>query len=200
MVIAMALATWWRGDALPPLPPLPGFRAAITDDETLLAELAGLPAGEVRNRIRNAHRPYLAWIGSTPVAYGWSAVTRAEVGEYSLAFRLASANRYLWDFATLPAWRGIGVYPRLLQAIVTQERADAGRFWIIHLPENTASGRGIQKAGLRSVGDLVFLPAGRVGLVSNAARARAGAAVLGVSVVAQSAPPVSLLYQLPIAG
>jgi hypothetical protein len=198
----MVLATWWRGDALPSLPPLPGFRAAITDDETLLAELASLPVGEVRNRIRNGHRPYLAWIGSTPVAYGWSAVTRAEVGEYSLAFRLASANRYLWDFATLPAWRGIGVYPRLLQAIVMQERADVARFWIIHLPENTASGRGIQKAGLRSVGELAFLPAGRVGLVPNASRARAwaGAAVLGVPVVAQSAPPVSLLYQLPIAS
>lgn len=177
----MALATWWHGDFVPALSPLAAFRVTATNNHALVARLAGLPAGVVRARMRDGNRPYLAWFGSTPVAYGWSAHVAAAVGEYNLAFELPPANRYLWDFATLPAWRGMGVYPRLLQAIMACE-GEAKRFWIIHLPENRASERGIHKAGLHAVGELTAPSADGVGLVTAGAnaRARAGAALLGV--------------------
>ena len=183
----MALATWWRGDIVPPLPPLPDFRAVTTGNAVLLAWLAGLPVRTVGARIQSGNRPYVAWVGSTPVAYGWSARTAAEVGEYRLAFRVPRANRYLWDFATLPSWRGRGIYPRLLQAIMARER-DAQRFWIIHLPENMASERGIRSAGLRAVGELASLSPDHIGLVADAAtdRTQAGAALLAVPLLLTS--------------
>jgi GNAT superfamily N-acetyltransferase len=89
-----------------------------------------------------------------PVAYGWSASDAALIAEIGLAFGIAPGNRYLWDFATLPAWRGRGIYPRLLQAILGQETGEVDRFWIGHLPMNHSSARGIQAAGFRCVGTI----------------------------------------------
>ena len=117
-----------------------------------------------------------------PAAYGWVATLSASIGELSLEFSLPASDRYLWDFVTLPEWRGRGIYPRLLQGIVEAEGVQAERFWIIHAPENAASGSGVTKAGFESVGDLSFLREAGVGTVAlaRADRARVGAALLGV--------------------
>ena len=119
----MALATWWSGDPLPALPPLPGLRTAVTDDLPLLARLADLDQAEVAARVAGGHRPYLAWLGAEPVAYGWVAGAGATIGELGVAFALPRGDRYLWDFATLPAWRGRGVYPHLLRGIIAAHLA-----------------------------------------------------------------------------
>jgi GNAT superfamily N-acetyltransferase len=161
----MALATWWHGDALPALPPLTGFRAAATDDVTLVARLDALTEEEVRARLPGHHRPYVATIG-----------------ELGVSFTLPRGDRYLWDFATLPAWRGRGLYPHLLQAIIAAESPPATRLGIIHAPENPASVRGITKAGRAAIGELSFRARGGAGFrpFDDPVRARVGAALLGV--------------------
>lgn len=95
---------------------------------------------------------------------------------------LPRGDRYLWDFATLPAWCGRGLYPHLLQGIIAAEAAEAGLLWIIHAPENRASCRGIARAGFVPVGKLSFRADGTAGFrpVDRSARARVGAALLGV--------------------
>jgi GNAT superfamily N-acetyltransferase len=140
--------------------------------------LAHLSYAEVQARLTRGHEPYLAFIGMEPVAYGWVAREEAWIGELQHTLTIAPRNRYLWDFATRPAWRGQGVYPHLLQAIVRAEAAD--RFWIMHAPENTASGRGIQKAGFHLVGIVSFTADGRPGFAAtpSSVRAREGAAFL----------------------
>jgi GNAT superfamily N-acetyltransferase len=148
---------WGRRDPRPALPPLPGFSAGVTDDARLVAELAQLDLAEVLARMETGHRPYVAWIAGVPVAYGWSATRQTTIGEVGLRFDIPVGNRYLWDFATLPAWRGQGIYPRLLQAILAHE-AEAARFWIGHVPANLASARGIVKAGFRRVGVINRVP------------------------------------------
>jgi GNAT superfamily N-acetyltransferase len=181
----MALATWWRGDPLPSLPPLDSFRAVYTRDETVLARLGRLDPSEIRRRLAAGHRPYVGYLAETAVAYGWVATRCADIGELGLAFRLPRRNRYLWDFATLPQWRGRGVYPHLLQAILRQELPQADAFWIIRAPENGPSGAGIGKAGFTAVGKLSLLADGRAGLAASGEerRAAAGAALLGVPLV-----------------
>jgi GNAT superfamily N-acetyltransferase len=178
----MALATWWQGDALPALPPLPGFRAATTDDTALVARLNALTRAEVRERLAGHHRPYVALLGDEPAAYGWVAGAGASIGELGVSLTLPRGDRYLWDFATLPAWRGRGLYPHLLQAIIAAESPPAARLWIIHAPENPASARGITKAGFAPVGELSFRARGGPGFrpFGDPARARVGAALLGV--------------------
>ena len=148
---------WGRCDPRPALPRLPRFSAGVTDDERLVAALADLDLAEVLARAQTGHRPYVAWIAGVPVAYGWSATHQATIGEVGLRFEVPVANRYLWDFATLPSWRGRGVYPQLLQAILAHE-AGAEQLWIGHVPANLASARGIVKAGFRRVGVINRVP------------------------------------------
>ncbi|HMQ30689.1 MAG TPA: hypothetical protein PKD53_08160, partial [Chloroflexaceae bacterium] len=102
------------------------------------------------------------------------------VGELDLRFRLPRDERYFWDFATLPAYRGLGLYPRLLQVMARSERA--ARAWIIHAPENLPSGAGMARAGFRPVGRLSFRADGAVVLADARDDLRAwwGAALLGV--------------------
>jgi GNAT superfamily N-acetyltransferase len=190
----MALATWWRGDALPTLAPLAGFRAGVTDDAALLAGLAALDPAEVRARLDGGHSPYVASLDGDPVAYGWVAGVGATIGELGVTFVLPPGDRYLWDFATLPAWRGRGVYPHLLRAIVAGE-ADAARLWIIHAPENPASARGIVKAGFAPVGELSFRADGAAGFRARGrpARARVGAALLRLPLLDEAGATVEPL-------
>jgi len=174
--------SWWRTDPSASLAPLPGFDVEITANHQLIAELARLDSAEILARVRGGHRPYIARLDGVPVAYGWSAVRRAAIGELGLEFAVPYGNRYLWDFATLPAWRGIGIYPRLLHAILSRESVTAARFWIGHVDGNRASQRGIVKAGFSAAGTtdrrdgraLTFAATG------SAARARACAGLLGL--------------------
>jgi hypothetical protein len=97
---------------------------------------------------------------------------------------------YLWDFQTLPDWRARGIYPHLLQAILTEHGSNLHRFWIITTPENRASSRGIEKAGFTAVAELAFTEQRRAGVVaaeSRDERARAGAAVLGLELLQATA-------------
>jgi GNAT superfamily N-acetyltransferase len=186
----MALATWWRGDALPRLVPLPGLDVQISQDEPRIAHATGLDRAQLRQRLAGGHQPYLATIAETPVGYGWVAQQEAEIGELGLRFTLPPTERYLWDFATLPAWQGYGIYPRLLQSVLAWQAPLIERVWILYAPENTPSGVGIHKAGLLDVGQLSFRSEGGVGLVPLGAldRAQAGAALLGVPIIEHVAP------------
>jgi hypothetical protein len=178
----MALASWWRGDSVPTLPLLPGFRVEASRDEHLIAQINRLAPNEVRQRLQTGHQPYLASIDQVPVGYGWMATQEASIGELDLRFALPATERYLWDFATLPEWQGYGIYPRLLQHILMQQSSTVERVWIIHAPENSPSGAGMTKAGLLPVGQLSFRSDGGVGLAPFASleRAQAGAALLGI--------------------
>lgn len=181
----MALATWWRDDKLPVLFPLKRFYATRTQDEALLSRLTGLDGHEIQRRLWQGNRPYVAFIDGVPAAYGWVATRHASIGELNLDFRLPSLHRYLWDFATLPAFRGRGIYPHLLQEILVQEMGTAYYFWIIRAPENVASGKGIGKAGFAAVGHLSLTEDGRTALAPNSdfERAEMGATLLGVPLV-----------------
>jgi GNAT superfamily N-acetyltransferase len=159
---------WWRSDRSANLAHLPGFDVEVAENYPLVAELARLDLAEIVTRVRDGHRPYVARLSGTPVAYGWSAVSRASIGELGLEFAIPAGNCYLWDFATLPEWRGIGIYPRQIQAILRRESSAAERFWIGHVDGNSASMRGIVKAGFSMVGaterrdgqTLTFTPTG----------------------------------------
>jgi GNAT superfamily N-acetyltransferase len=148
----IVFSTWWRGDIDAASAALAGFEAQPASDHQLLAQMARLDLGEVLARVGGGHQPYMAWLNGAPVAYGWAAGRRASIGELGLDFSIPAGNCYLWDFATLPEWRGLGIYPRLLRAILAREAGHAERFWIGHVRENRASGHGILKAGFRVAG------------------------------------------------
>ncbi|HYH16560.1 MAG TPA: GNAT family N-acetyltransferase, partial [Flavisolibacter sp.] len=108
----------------------------------------------VRQRIANDHVAFVAYVNGQPAAFGWMARGKATIGELNHGLILPEGHRYLWNFRTLPAFRGRGLYPYLLQWIIRYERGESDRFWIIHAPENHASRQGIIKAGFEYVGQL----------------------------------------------
>lgn len=178
------LYTWWRGDPLPDLPPVPGLVIEPATDLAALAAVAERSPAVLRARMDEGHTPYLAWLDGTPVASGWSATREAAIGELGLVFALPRGNRYLWDFVTLPPWRGRGIYPRILQNILWREKA-AERFWVGHDLENVASARGILKAGFYTVGEVTRLRNAGLGFVPRGLieRGPVAAALLGIPIL-----------------
>lgn len=179
--------TWWRGDPLPALDALPGLVVEECADATLLAELSRLDAREIEGRLRSGDRALVARLHTEPAAYGWAATQQGGVPELRIAFDLSGGDAYLWDFATLPRWRGHGLYPQLLQAMVRDETI-ATRFWIGHEPDNHASARGILKAGFQRLSELYRGSTGALYLVPQVApeRNHTLAGLIGVPVGRQS--------------
>lgn len=177
----MPFATWWRGDPLPELPPLPSLSARRVTRWDEARRITGLTEDRVVLRFQGGHRPYAAFLDDEPVAYGWAAMQRGGIDELDFSFEVPPGTCYLWDFVTLPAWRGRGIYPRLLQAILQQEdQVDC--FWIGYEASNEASARGIARAGFRVVGDLAIAD-GRVTsflVYEDGERARAAGALFGL--------------------
>ncbi|GHO58073.1 GNAT family N-acetyltransferase [Ktedonobacter robiniae] len=180
------LWTWWKGDALPVLPPLPDFSVERAANLEELAFMMETTQDEVLKLRQVGHEPYLARIGAHAVAVGWSATGKAAFGGGLITFQVPPQNRYLYYFITLPAWRGHGIYPRLLQYILRHECATNERFWIIHQAANLASQRGIERAGFQLTSAVHFLDTGGLGLLTtkeNKERALTGAALFGLPLI-----------------
>jgi hypothetical protein len=162
----MPFATWWRGDPLPELPPLPGLTVRRSLNRALINQMTGLTRPAIEGRIKADNAFFVALLDREPTAYGWAALREGRIDELLFRFAVPSGNAYLWDFETLPRWRGRNIYPQLLQGI-TALLGGVDRFWIGYEGHNAASARGIAKAGFIVVGDLTIAD-GRVAGVETA--------------------------------
>jgi hypothetical protein len=90
-------------------------------------------------------------------SYGWVSFHEEFVGELHLRLKLRSSEAYVWDCATLPAFRGNYLYSILLTYILEDLRAERLRHaWIGTDLDNVVSQRGIARAGFQCVADLVI--------------------------------------------
>ena len=156
----MPFAARHRDDPTPQMDPLPDLVVRREPRAGLMAALQERSEPEMQRRFDAGHRAYVAWRDGVPAAWGWVAARSADIGELGSSFTIPAGERYLWNFVTLPTHRGQGIYPRLLDAIVSAESREAERFWIAYAPENHASGSGVRKAGFLAVADLSFDAAG----------------------------------------
>ncbi len=177
----MPIAFRNRDVIVPGLTPLRGLRVAQVRDPAQMALVQGRTESEMQARFDVGHRAYVAELDGVPAAWGWVATAAATIGEVQASFMVPRGERYLWNFVTLAAFRGQGVYPRLLEAIIATESVAARGFWIAWAPENHASGAGIRKAGFDLVAELSFDPAGKPVVKDMApGGGRAAAAFLGL--------------------
>jgi hypothetical protein len=116
----MALATWWCVDGIPQMAPQTGVSVEVAVDDDLLASIAHVSRGEIAKRRTHDHRP---------LGYGWVALRQASIGELDLDIEL-TGHRYLWDFATLPAFRRRSVYPNSSRrsSVANARQRDFGSF------------------------------------------------------------------------
>lgn len=157
----MPIAFRHRNDATTFKPPVAGLAVHRELDPSVMARLQRRELSEIRARFESGHRAYVAAMDGVPAAWGWVATSSATIGELKASFTLSTADRYLWNFVTVAAFRGRGIYPRLLDAIVEAESVEGERFWIAYAPENHASGTGIMKAGFTLIAELSFDHSGR---------------------------------------
>jgi GNAT superfamily N-acetyltransferase len=167
------LALRHRADPTPTLAPLAGLVVRRERNASVMATLQRRSQSDIQRRFDAGHRAYVAFLHDAPAAFGWVATESAEIGELASTFAIPRGERYLWNFVTLESYRGLGIYPRLVDAIVRAESREAARFWIAYAPENHASGSGIRKAGFTALAELSFDDQGRPALrplVPGAAR------------------------------
>jgi hypothetical protein len=125
-----------------------------SDDIKLLSSLNNLSSDQVRRRLANDNNAYVAFYKNQPAAFGWSASGKAFIGELDHELVLPIGHKYLWNFRTIENFRGLGIYPQLLQHIVRSETHTTECFWILHSPENIASQKGIRKAGFQFISEV----------------------------------------------
>lgn len=155
-----------------------------------MASLQNRTIEEMSSRFAAGHRAYVALVDRKPAAWGWVATSTAAIGELGATLTLNGDERYLWNFVTLPSYRGLGIYPRLLQAIVSAESVEAERFWIGYAPENHASGAGIRKAGFVTAAEMSFDAHGRPALRAEIpVEATAASRVLGLPITSEPLTP-----------
>lgn len=163
----MSLYTITSLASLPTIKKPAGLRIEESTDVTLLAAMGEITVEEVIKRFANNHAAFVAYLHDQPAAFGWMARSKAIIGELNHELILPERNRYLWNFRTLADFRGLGIYPALLQYIIRYESKRAHQFWIIHAPENKSSLSGIVKAGFEYAGKLCTDTNGAAVLESN---------------------------------
>jgi GNAT superfamily N-acetyltransferase len=175
---------------MPVLPPLTGLSVRREVDAAAMASLQRRTIEEMAGRFAAGHRAYVALIDGQAAAWGWVATGSAAIGELGASFMLVEGERYLWNFVTLPSHRGLGIYPRLLQAIVRAESAEAERFWVGYAPENHASGAGIRKAGFVAAAEMSFDAQGHAAVRAMIpGGASAASRVLGLPITSEPLTP-----------
>lgn len=129
-----------------------------------LAQAMGLPdAGPVLRRLATGRRCFGAWCSEQLVAYGWVSRVVECIGEHHREIHLAADEAYIWDCATLPAYRGRRLYSALLSRLASQLAGEGlRRLWIGTALANRPSMRGMVNAGFQPVLGLTTLRLGRL--------------------------------------
>jgi phospholipase/carboxylesterase len=160
--VARPQSTLWMLDLGQPLPVGPTLRIPVA------FTLAGLEVAQelaramdlgdqavVVQRFDNGRHCYVGRIEGRLATYGWVTFDEEDIGELSLSIRLKAGEAYIWNCATLPAYRGQRLYPALLTHIVGElHRQGVRRVWICTDADNLPSQSGIVLAGLQSIGDV----------------------------------------------
>ena len=122
----------------------------------LILTMGRAASAEILQRFETGRRCYTAWVGDQLASYGWVSFDEEHIGELNLRIRLLPGEAYIWDCATIPAFRRNHLYSALLGYVVGELYAEGFcRAWIGADMENMPSQQGIARAGFHYVGDLV---------------------------------------------
>jgi ribosomal protein S18 acetylase RimI-like enzyme len=156
--------TLWALEPRLGLPPVCEARAPVAFAELAAAEADELAAAlsmpdpaPLRQRLESARRCFVMRAAGQIAAYGWATRGAECVGELERRFNLGADEAYIWDCATLPAWRGQRLYSALVSQIARRLAGeDLARIWIGASLQNRPSIRGIANAGFAHVLDLSY--------------------------------------------
>lgn len=120
--------------------------------ESLAARMGPEQLPEVRRRFAAGRRCFVARIGDEIAAYGWVSQGVEHIGELERSLHMQPDEAYIWDCATLPAYRRKGHYTALLGHIAALLQGEGvRRLWIGTSLQNRPSLQGMAAAGFRPV-------------------------------------------------
>lgn len=140
-------------------PRVPADFRRVTPDlaPALASSIDTLSLAEITRRLESGRQCYAARVDDQVAAYGWVSFVEEEIGELNLRIKLLPGEAYIWDCATLPAFREKLLYSALLIYILGELRAqNLCRAWIGADRDNLASQKGMARAGFHHVADLVI--------------------------------------------
>jgi RimJ/RimL family protein N-acetyltransferase len=145
-----------RESAPPPRPQEPLAFGGFADLETFAARHPDLYDDAqmqfARQRYAAGHRIYALRIDGEVAQVSWLRVAN-EIAPTEVAPKgrivLEEVTGIIYDCWTPPRFRGRGLYPRVLGAIVSDAHANGMDVWMYCYCDNTGSIRGIEKAGFR---------------------------------------------------
>lgn len=112
---------------------------------------------EVLKRFDAGKRCYIGTVEGMLATYGWVTFDEELIGELRLRIRLAPGEAYIWDCSTLPAYRGLRLYPALLWHIINELQAQGlRRIWIGADADNLPSQVGMRLCGFHPIADFVL--------------------------------------------
>jgi GNAT superfamily N-acetyltransferase len=161
---AQPQGTFWMLDLDQPLPisPVPLLPVAFmrigpgVAQELAYAMQLDDPSVVLQRFARGCHC-YAGRIGGKLATYGWVTFDEEGIGELGLNFCLKAGEAYIWDCVTLPAYRGLRLYPALLAYILGElQSLGLHRAWIGADTDNLASQSGLALVGFQPVVDVVI--------------------------------------------
>ena len=161
---AQPQGTLWTLDLDQPLPvgpvvqvPVVFMRAGPEVAQELAQAMDLNDPAVVVQRFDNGRQCYIGRIEGRLATYGWVTFDEEDIGELGLSIRLKAGEAYIWNCATLPAYRGQRLYPALLVHIVGElHHQGLHRIWIGTDTDNLPSQSGMALAGFQPIGDVVI--------------------------------------------
>jgi ribosomal protein S18 acetylase RimI-like enzyme len=139
-----------------PLVPAAFRRAGPDLIPALVSAMDGVSSAGLLKRFENGRRCYIAQVEDQIAAFGWVSLDDEHIGELNLRIKLLPGEVYIWDCATIPAFRRNHLYSALLGYIIKELRAEGlCRAWIGADMDNRPSQQGMARAGFHHVADLV---------------------------------------------
>lgn len=156
--------TLWAWEANSGLPaPYPArvdaqFQEIEEADLGDLTAAMGLAGPEtIHRRLETGRRCVVLKVGGQIATYGWITQGVESVGELERDFNLCNDEAYIWDCATVPAWRGQRLFSALLSRIIAQlDGEGVKRIWIGASRHNHPSIRAFANAGFQPVVDVIY--------------------------------------------
>jgi ribosomal protein S18 acetylase RimI-like enzyme len=161
---AAALGLLWMMRLDGPLPEQPRLRIPAVFERVGAEQVEELSRAmgfddldPVLQRLGDGRHCYLARVEGRLAAYGWITFDREDIGELGLSIRLNEGEAYIWDCATLVAYRGQRLYPALLVYMLGElKRAGYLRIWIGTDADNLPSQKGVALVGCQRVVDIIM--------------------------------------------
>jgi GNAT superfamily N-acetyltransferase len=124
---------------------------------TAAGQMDPIPQQALVKRLDLGRQCYAAWVDGSLAAYGWLTRGREWVGEFERSLNVQDGEAYIWDCATLPAYRRQRLFSSLLGYVAEQlSREGLQRLWIIAVITGPAMNRGIAKGGFAPILNLTY--------------------------------------------